>query len=347
MAARRVRACCALSRGSLRGARRGVRRSGVVASVVVMATTYGPGDPLRAYYGTDARDAHDPDRRAARDPAGGLDPERAARQPARVSPGIAAFVVMMFAWHVATGTSPRYYHGGSVAVRGARVRRDRGCAATRRACGQLLGIAPLAWIGRLSYGLYLFHWPIIVWLVPHRVHLDGLALNVLRARADVRRRDALLLPDRAPDPRAAPPVAVPSEARRRAPFVPNGEAASPAATQRQLAIVFASVPAPASSYLSGTQTPSFSFSTSGRDSATTPSVHSTGGRTSRSRRPSSTSSGHYGDPLFCGEPRARRDAGGRRRRRASSAHRKLAAAGDRPPRPRCSATRPRAASIRA
>ena len=93
--------------------------------------------------------------------------------------GTVAFVVMMFAWNVATGTSSRYYHGGSVlyAVLACVVIAG---ALQPGALRTALGFAPLAWIGRLSYGLYLFHWPMIVWLVPTRVHLHGLELNALR-----------------------------------------------------------------------------------------------------------------------------------------------------------------------
>ena len=45
---------------------------------------------------------------------------------------------------------------------------------------RLLSIEPLPWIGRLSYGLYLWHWPITVWIVPARVHLGPGATNLLR-----------------------------------------------------------------------------------------------------------------------------------------------------------------------
>jgi peptidoglycan/LPS O-acetylase OafA/YrhL len=166
-----------LTRGSLR-ALAAVCAIGVAISVTIMATVYGPGDPLRAYYGTDAR--------MHTILMGALlaillsvwtPSTAAAKRIAVVS--IGAFVAMLFAWYAATGTSPRYYYGGSVLYAAL------ACVVIAGALQvgplrALLGIAPLAWIGRLSYGLYLFHWPIIVWLVPSRVHIDGFALDALR-----------------------------------------------------------------------------------------------------------------------------------------------------------------------
>ncbi len=46
--------------------------------------------------------------------------------------------------------------------------------------GSLLSLRPVRYIGKISYGLYLWHWPVIVELTSARAHASGLALSALR-----------------------------------------------------------------------------------------------------------------------------------------------------------------------
>ncbi len=45
---------------------------------------------------------------------------------------------------------------------------------------RILGVAPLPALGKISYGLYLYHWPIFWWLRESRVGYGGIALLALR-----------------------------------------------------------------------------------------------------------------------------------------------------------------------
>ncbi len=51
--------------------------------------------------------------------------------------------------------------------------------------GRLLSVPPLVLLGKISYGLSLYHWPIYLWLTPVRVGIDGWALDGLRIGVSV------------------------------------------------------------------------------------------------------------------------------------------------------------------
>jgi peptidoglycan/LPS O-acetylase OafA/YrhL len=79
------------------------------------------------------------------------------------------------------GQSTFLVHGGllmcgvaAVAVIAAVTHPQRGPAAFA------LSFRPLCWLGLISYGLYLWHWPVFVWLTPARVGLTGWSLNGVR-----------------------------------------------------------------------------------------------------------------------------------------------------------------------
>ena len=50
---------------------------------------------------------------------------------------------------------------------------------------KVLGAAPLAYIGRISYGIYLFHWPVFLWLTEERTGLSQWPLFAVRAAVAV------------------------------------------------------------------------------------------------------------------------------------------------------------------
>jgi peptidoglycan/LPS O-acetylase OafA/YrhL len=148
---------------------------GAVASAAWMAYLYDPGqDPLRLYYGTDTR--------AQAFLIGALAalvaPHVGARSRAwlRVL-GPISFVGLLF---VMTTDAPGFlYRGGFALVAlGAAL-----CALATTHAGPLVAALDrpaLRELGRVSYGVYLWHWPAVTLLTPDRVGANGLSLLALR-----------------------------------------------------------------------------------------------------------------------------------------------------------------------
>ena len=172
-----VFACLRVGRGSTK-VLAVVSGLGVVASVWAMAATYQSGDPSRAYYGTDTR-AHVL-------LIGALTallllvwrPSDRVRRVIMALGGV-ALVATLFAWTRISDTDSRYYHGESLLF-SAVIALVIVAVMNGGLAEKMLALKPLPWIGRLSYGLYLWHWPITVWLVPTRVHVGATELNLLR-----------------------------------------------------------------------------------------------------------------------------------------------------------------------
>ncbi len=294
---------------------------GILVSITVMAVVYRAGDPSRAYYGTDAR--------AHTILIGALlaivlvrwEPSAAAKRRIRIA-SVAAFVAILGAWIVATGTSARYYRGGSAlyAVLACIVIAGALQPGPLRSA---LSLRPLAWIGQISYGLYLFHWPLVVWLVPTRVHVHGLPLNLLRlALTFAVATISFYLVELPIRERRLPsfPWHRTERLDRRSGPAPRRNVvrwlALPALAVT-LGIVLASTTgaAPAPNYLAGARRPprlSFSPTLSARPSTPPSNPGSVGSapRTTPSTAPPKFTPTHptaypwsYGDPLFCDTPR--------------------------------------------
>ncbi len=155
-----------------------------LASLVRMITLYDPGrDPSRIYYGTDSRAFVLLIGAALGALTAGVPvlPGRRVRALA-VAAGVAAAVVLGVAMRFATLTSSWLYRGGygvlavvmAIVLAGAA---QPGWNPLRR----LLETRPLVGLGLISYGVYLWHWPAVVWLTQASTGTSGAALFALRA----------------------------------------------------------------------------------------------------------------------------------------------------------------------
>ncbi len=151
-------------------------------SAAAMWRLYDPADPSRAYLGTDSRGAailFGAALACAVAHWGLIRDQRWLR--ALDLTGLVALVGLGVAWIALDGQSRFLYHGGFWLTEVAVVV-VIACAAhgERSVVARGLSRRPLLWCGLISYGLYLWHWPIYVVLSPGRVHLDGAALTVVR-----------------------------------------------------------------------------------------------------------------------------------------------------------------------
>jgi peptidoglycan/LPS O-acetylase OafA/YrhL len=179
--------------GAVTRGRSSWRRAGLVltvggalcsASWMAWLWTHGAGVD-RVYYGTDTR-AFDllVGAAVAMCAAGLPQPSVRARRLLHVA-AVGALAVLAACWLTGglpdTNPRPWMFEGGlllcavAAGVLVADVRLiERGPVA------RALAVAPIRYLGKISYGLYLWHWPVIVELTPARAHVSGLALAGLQ-----------------------------------------------------------------------------------------------------------------------------------------------------------------------
>ena len=84
-------------------------------------------------------------------------------------------------WVLTTSTSTFPYSGGffliGLSVAGVIL---AAVAAPRSLVPRVLSLAPVRYVGRISYGLYIWHWPIFIWLDHARTGLYGYELFAVR-----------------------------------------------------------------------------------------------------------------------------------------------------------------------
>lgn len=140
----------------------------VLVSAAAMALAFTPGDVSRAYYGTDGRVQQLLVGAAL---AAWSHQRRARPLPRLLAP--VALLALLAALVLGSDTSPAYYRGGAlgfavlVAVLVHATEATQSTEATTQAqsvTARLLSWRPLAALGRISYGVYLWHWPVLVLL---------------------------------------------------------------------------------------------------------------------------------------------------------------------------------------
>ena len=153
-----------------------------IASCVWMSVMYARAGVTRVYYGTDTRAQALLIGAALAVVYVSVGPVR--REVARRALAVLALVavgVTGWLWVTAGDDSTWLYQGGyflaaiAIAAVVARVAQPKSGV-----LGAVLSWSPIRWIGRISYGLYLWHWPIYVVVTTERTGLDGTPLLLVR-----------------------------------------------------------------------------------------------------------------------------------------------------------------------
>jgi peptidoglycan/LPS O-acetylase OafA/YrhL len=136
----------------------------------------------RVYYGTDTRSFAILAGAAVASHTARFGPVRDGR-PRRLLEvgGVLSAGVLGVAWVLLDGASSLAHHGGLTAcsVAGAVVIASV-AHPTAGVLARVFSFKPLRWMGLISYGAYLYHWPLIVWLSEDRAHLRGWPLAGLQ-----------------------------------------------------------------------------------------------------------------------------------------------------------------------
>jgi len=155
----------------------------LVASIVATRVLHDPGQVLRTYYGTDTR--------AAELLVGvllaivmvGRDGVRVLGRAGRTAVdgvGLVALVVTVALWCIVRQFDDRLLDGGLVLVALLAAAVVLAAIQPGTLVSKILAVRPLAWLGRISYGAYVYHWPLFLLLSPERTGLTGIDLLAVR-----------------------------------------------------------------------------------------------------------------------------------------------------------------------
>jgi peptidoglycan/LPS O-acetylase OafA/YrhL len=152
---------------------------GALASALACALLFRPEDVNRDYFGTDTR-AQALLIGCALAVLLGRRRKYELRGLIAVS-GLAGVVVLAYLWSHATGSTPLLFRGG-LTLDALAVAAIITYAVTvpKGPVARVLSLAPVVWLGRISYGVYLWHWPLYAVVTAERTGLTGFGLLAVR-----------------------------------------------------------------------------------------------------------------------------------------------------------------------
>lgn len=153
-----------------------------LASAIAMINLFDPARTSRAYLGTDTRATSillGAALATVLPPSTEIDAKKAWQLD--LLGGLSTLGIAI-AWARLRGQNPFLYKGGFwLTELGALVLIACAVAGPSKSyVAKVLAFRPLTLVGMISYGLYLWHWPINVALTPERTHLSGLLLHAAR-----------------------------------------------------------------------------------------------------------------------------------------------------------------------